>query len=100
MTGGLDELRATLAAGTPGPWTHGGDDDYAIYGATEKFVALVAPLDAALIVAAVNALPALLAVVDAAVPYLEAIHARNSFNASLLFYDLRSAVDAVKGTRA
>jgi hypothetical protein len=49
----LDELEKLLAAATPGPWTH----------ASDKLAAgnIKAPDNAALIVAAVNALPELLA---------------------------------------
>jgi cell division protein ZapA (FtsZ GTPase activity inhibitor) len=48
-----DELEKLLAAATPGPWTH----------ASDKLAAgnIKAPDNAALIVAAVNALPELLA---------------------------------------
>lgn len=91
MTGGLDELRALLANATPGPWTNQGWDDaeggsFVVGGGvpgSAKERGIVATLcttrraeseaNAALIVAAVNALPALLAerelhlaVVDAA----------------------------------
>ena len=54
----MEDLKKLLAAATPGPWTH----------ASDKLAAgnIKAPDNAALIVAAVNALPELLAIRDAA----------------------------------
>jgi hypothetical protein len=62
-----DELRRLLAEATPGPWrtfdmpwgTTGGTAT-AIKGRDDEQVCLAVPTDAALIVAAVNALPGLL----------------------------------------
>ena len=52
----IDDLKKLLAAATPGPWTH----------ASDKLAAgnIKAPDNAALIVAAVNALPELLAMAE------------------------------------
>jgi hypothetical protein len=65
-----EELRRLLQAATPGPWHTGnielGDLIYSPSGTLIAETRLRIPEDAALIAAAVNALPALLDVVDAA----------------------------------
>ena len=62
----LDQLDALREAATPGPWEAAGPSAAGIEGAEGLFVATAAmPSDAALIVAAVNALPRLTAVARA-----------------------------------
>jgi cell division protein ZapA (FtsZ GTPase activity inhibitor) len=67
-----DELEKLLAAATPGPWTH----------ASDKLAAgnIKAPDNAALIVAAVNALPELLAMVKRLEEALTFYAARENYN--------------------
>ncbi len=70
----MPDLRALLDAATPGPWrVEPNGKDWAWTYARDSMVAGSIPADAALIVAAVNALPALLAVLDAAIEAQEVV---------------------------
>jgi len=83
VTGGLDELREN---GRP-------------FDAIDRLIARVGlegPLSLAEV--AMERHDALLAVVDAAGPYIEAIENQDALSASVRFYTLRAAVNAVKGT--
>jgi hypothetical protein len=72
----LDHLRQLLAAATPGPWEHWpghGESPDVVKSDTGMWATIgYAPNTAALIAAAVNALPALLRVAEAASEVLKA----------------------------
>lgn len=67
----LEPLKAALAAATPGPWVNGSHNEHGVVRSPEHgLIAQCGPYgkqdaDARLIVAAVNALPALIAEVEA-----------------------------------
>ena len=101
----IAKLRELLAAATPGPWRKDGYKD--IWSGTDRetrqFLGAMAcacetcETNAALIVAAVNALPALLAVAEAAqntVGQWEDCY--GEADPDVLFYNLGEALDALE----
>ena len=100
-------LRSLLAAATPGPWDSKGcgfGDGNKTIGFTNGFqddtvtTFAKAAHNAALICAAVNALPHLLAVYEAACTYSKAVHERpyGHVNIDFAAHALLSAVDAAR----
>lgn len=97
------KLRALLAAATPGPWYTSDNYDVGefagyVYAPNATVATDATDTDAALIVAAINALPRLLDVVEAAE---DAVDARCSCaacdEAQPFMVHLRDALDALEG---
>lgn len=102
MSVDISKLRDLLAAATPGPWK----PDYGtvtsavgdIIGADISYGTPMLELDpanAALICAAVNALPELLAIAEAAGDYVDAERTKNRYSAAQ-YHALLAAFDAAR----
>jgi hypothetical protein len=93
-----EELRRLLDAATPGPWhIHKDNLEDLVCSPSGTLIAetqLRIPEDAALIIAAVNALPALLAVVEAAHDWRNAYESNDPSNDT--FEAMNAALDALR----
>ena len=84
----MEDLKKLLAAATPGPWTH----------ASDKLAAgnIKAPDNAALIVAAVNALPELLAMAEENARLRAALKRAEEIAALIDYVEFYTAENAIR----